>query len=79
MFFMDHWGKMSIVVATVALIIAFVVLLMRLDSYGRNTMLAYIPIIVKRIKNEEAVLEEDLKGYAEYKDKVKYRIIPFIW
>ena len=46
MFFMDHWGKMSIVVATVALIIAFVVLLMRLDSYGRNTMLAYIPMYI---------------------------------
>ena len=42
-------------------------------------MLAYIPIIVKRIKNEEAFLEEELKGYAEYKDKVKYRILPFIW
>ena len=42
-------------------------------------MLAYIPIIVKRIKNEESVLEEELKGYAEYKDKVKYRILPFIW
>ncbi len=42
-------------------------------------MLLYIPIIVKRIRNEEQVLEEGLKGYTEYKQKVKYRVIPFIW
>ena len=46
MFFMDHWGKMSIAFATIALIIAFVFLLMRLDSYGRNTMLAYVPMYI---------------------------------
>ena len=40
--------------------------------------LAYPIIIVKRIKNEETVLE-NLAGYSEYKNKVKYRIIPFIW
>ena len=42
-------------------------------------MLGYIPVIAKRIKNEEKVLEEGLEGYAEYKKKVKYRILPFIW
>ena len=42
-------------------------------------MLGYIPVIAKRIKNEEKVLEEGLIGYAEYKKKVKYRILPFIW
>jgi protein-S-isoprenylcysteine O-methyltransferase Ste14 len=42
-------------------------------------MLAYIPIIVKRIRNEEQVLEEELKGYSEYKEKVKYRLIPYVW
>ena len=36
-------------------------------------------IIIKRIKNEEEVLEKDLKGYKEYKMKVKYKIIPFIF
>ena len=36
-------------------------------------------IIIKRLKNEEEVLERDLKGYKEYKKKVKYRLIPFIW
>ena len=42
-------------------------------------MLAYIPIIGKRIRNEEKVLEEGLRGYKEYKDRVKYKVIPFIW
>ena len=41
--------------------------------------LIYPILIAKRIKNEEAVLEKDLKGYSEYKKKVKYRMIPFIW
>ncbi|MBR0427787.1 MAG: isoprenylcysteine carboxylmethyltransferase family protein [Clostridia bacterium] len=39
--------------------------------------LIYPIIIAKRIKNEEAVLERDLKGYTEYKKKVKYKMIPF--
>ena len=42
-------------------------------------MLGYIPVIVKRIKNEEAVLKEGLEGYKDYKKRVKYRMIPFIW
>jgi len=41
--------------------------------------LVYPFIIAKRIKNEEKVLEKELNGYAEYKKKVKYKIIPFIW
>lgn len=41
--------------------------------------LAYPVIIAKRIRNEEQVLEADLQGYAEYKNKVRYRLIPFIW
>ena len=41
--------------------------------------LVYPLIIAKRIKNEEAVLEKELVGYSEYKKKVKYRLIPFIW
>ena len=41
--------------------------------------LVYPVIIVKRIKNEEQVLEQGLEGYSEYKKKVKYRVIPFIW
>ena len=42
-------------------------------------MLLYIPIIVKRIRNEEVVLERDLAGYKEYKQRVRYRLIPYIW
>lgn len=42
-------------------------------------MLGYIPVIAKRINNEEKVLEDGLEGYAEYKKKIKYRILPFIW
>jgi len=42
-------------------------------------MLLYIPIIAKRIRNEEQVLEAGLQGYAEYKKRVKYKVIPFVW
>ena len=42
-------------------------------------MLTYIPIIAKRIRNEEKVLEIGLKGYAEYKERVRYKVIPFVW
>ena len=42
-------------------------------------MLGYLPIIAKRIRNEEAVLESGLAGYREYKQRVKYRLIPGIW
>ena len=41
--------------------------------------LAYPFIIIKRLKGEEEFLERELKGYKEYKEKVKYRLIPFIW
>lgn len=47
--------------------------------YSFLIFLIYPIIIAKRIKNEEKVLEKDLDGYADYKKKVKYRIIPFIW
>ena len=42
-------------------------------------MLGYIPLIAQRIKNEEQVLEKGLPGYADYKKKVKYRILPLVW
>lgn len=42
-------------------------------------MLCYPVIIIFRIRNEEKVLEQGLAGYKEYKQKVKYRLIPFIW
>ena len=42
-------------------------------------ILLYIPIIAKRIRNEEQVLEEGLQGYTEYKKRVRYKVIPFVW
>ena len=41
--------------------------------------LAYPFIIAARIKGEEALLERELNGYCAYKEKVKYRLIPFVW
>lgn len=41
--------------------------------------LCYPAILIKRIKNEEELLEKDLKGYKEYQKKVKYKLIPWIW
>ena len=47
--------------------------------YSFIIFLHYPIIIVVRIKNEEKILEEGLAGYKEYKKRVKYRLIPFIW
>ena len=41
--------------------------------------LPYVAVIVIRIQNEEKVLEAGLEGYTDYKKRVKYRIIPFVW
>ena len=49
------------------------------STFSFLIMLLYIPLIPKRIKNEEMVLEDGLAGYKEYKQKVKYKVIPFIW
>ncbi|MBE6019292.1 MAG: isoprenylcysteine carboxylmethyltransferase family protein [Clostridiales bacterium] len=63
--------------ATVLLFLSMPLILGSLPAF--IIMLAYIPIIVKRIKNEEDVLEAELKGYSEYRKKVRYKLIPFIW
>lgn len=47
--------------------------------YSFIIFLAYPFIIAKRIRHEEEFLEKELNGYREYKQKVKYRLIPFIW
>ena len=47
--------------------------------YSFLIFLAYPFIIAKRIKNEEELLERELEGYSEYKQRVKYRLIPFVW
>lgn len=63
--------------ATVFLFLSMPLILGSVPSF--IIMLAYIPIIAARIRNEEKVLEADLEGYVEYKKKVKYRLVPFIW
>ena len=47
--------------------------------YAFIIFLLYPMLLVKRIRNEEKILLEDLPGYAEYRNKVKYRMIPFVW
>lgn len=47
--------------------------------YALIAFAVYPAVIVVRIKDEEALLTKELPGYAEYKQKVKYRILPFIW
>ena len=63
--------------ATILLFLAMPLILGSLLSFA--VTLLYLPIIAKRIRNEEAVLETGLEGYAEYKQKVKYKVIPGIW
>ena len=63
--------------ATVFLFLAMPLVLGSVISF--LIMLAYIPIITKRIRNEEQVLAEGLPGYREYMEKVKYRLVPFVW
>ena len=47
--------------------------------YAFLIFLVYPFLIAKRILHEESFLEKELPGYTEYKQKVKYRLIPFIW
>ena len=63
--------------ATVLLFLAMPLVLGSLLSFV--IMLAYLPIIALRIRNEEQVLEQGLEGYAEYKARVKYRLFPGMW
>ena len=42
-------------------------------------MLIYIPLIIKRIKHEERLLERELEGYGDYMQRVRYRLIPYIY
>ena len=63
--------------ATVLLFLSMPIILGSIFSFV--IMLVYLPIIAKRIRNEEQVLEEGLDGYKQYKERVKYRIIPFVW
>lgn len=63
--------------ATILLFLSMPLVLGSLLSFA--IFLTYPVIIAKRIKNEEKILENGLTGYSDYKNKVKYRLIPFIW
>lgn len=63
--------------ATVLMFLSMPLVLGSLPSFV--IMLAYIPIIVKRISNEEKVLMNELCGYKEYCNRVKYRLFPFVY
>ena len=61
-------------------IILFLTMPLMLGSILSFVVFLFYPLIIaKRIKNEEQVLETELDGYADYKKKVKYRLIPYIW
>lgn len=63
--------------ATILLFLSFPIVL---GSWLSFVIFCFFPfILVKRIKNEEEVLENGLEGYKEYKQKVKYKMIPFVW
>ena len=63
--------------ATILMFLSMPLVLGSLPSFV--IMLMYIPLIVKRVRNEEKVLLDGLDGYEEYCRKVKYRVMPFVW
>lgn len=63
--------------ATTVLFLAMPLVLASPISFA--ILLLYLPLIAKRIKNEETVLEDGLPGYKEYKTRVKYKVLPLIW
>lgn len=61
-------------------IVMFLAMPMVLGSYWATLpMVLYIPIIAIRIKDEEQLLHSDLAGYTEYCERVRWRLIPWIW
>ena len=63
-----------------ATLLMFIPMPLILGSFlGLIPLLAYPAIIVTRIVNEEKLLTKELNGYSEYKNKTRYRLIPFIW
>ena len=63
-----------------ATVLLFLVMPLILDSwYGLIPFVFYPAIIIVRLKDEEKLLTAELPGYAEYKQKVKYKMLPFIW
>lgn len=63
--------------ATLLLFLSMPLVLGSLPSFA--VMLLYPPLIARRIRSEEEVLEQGLPGYADYRQRVKYRLIPGLW
>ena len=49
------------------------------STWGLLSSILIIPLLIARIISEEKILAKELKGYPEYQQKVKYRLIPFVW
>ena len=64
---------------TITIVLFFTIPLILGSVIALIPFLMYPFIIIRRITNEEIVLEKELVGYKEYKKKVKYKLIPFIW
>ena len=61
-------------------ILLFMMIPLILGSWYALLVFAFYPvIIIVRLTEEEKLLTKELSGYAEYKQKVKYRMIPFVW
>ena len=61
-------------------ILLFLSMPLVLGSWLSFAIMLFFPVvIVFRIRNEEQVLETGLAGYKEYKQRVRYRLLPFIW
>ena len=63
--------------STILLFLSIPLVLGALISFG--IMLLYLPVIAMRIRNEEQVLEDGLDGYADYKKRVRFKVIPYVW
>ncbi|HQH66478.1 MAG TPA: isoprenylcysteine carboxylmethyltransferase family protein [Clostridia bacterium] len=63
--------------STILLFLSLPLVLGSLSSFV--IFLIYPLIVIKRIKNEEEVLEKGLTGYSDYKKQIKYKVIPFVW
>ena len=63
--------------STILLFLSIPLVLGSLISFG--IMLLYLPVIAMRIRNEEQVLEDGLDGYADYKKRVRFKVIPYVW
>jgi len=49
------------------------------SSWSLGLIVLFMPILLWRLLDEERILRKDLQGYTEYTQKVRYRLIPFVW